>query len=213
MSIAEHRDWHGWHDAYKDSTSDLSRRLEVVQEELRSALPDNPTRRIQIVSMCAGQGHDVIATLAGYTHAEMVDARLVELNPRNVEAIHARAAEAGVTVEVVQGDAANSELYKGAIPADIVIAVGIFGNISEPDVYATIRALPQFCAPGATLLWSRGRRRLPDIGEQIRSTFAESGFVETAYHAPEDCQFRVGVVRYDGEPQPLQRAHLFTFVR
>lgn len=214
MSTTEHRDWFHWHDAYADSTSDLSRRLAVVQSEIRAALPDRePTEPFRIVSLCAGQGHDVTGALADYPYADKVSGRLVELNDRNVELIRAQAHEAGLDhLEVVQGDAANTALYVGATPADLVLAVGIFGNISDVDIYSTIRALPQFCAPGAALLWSRGRR-LPDIRENILETFEEAGFEHARLHAPEDANFQVGVERYRGEPRKLEPGHLFTFIR
>jgi hypothetical protein len=74
------------------------------------------------------------------------------------------------------------------------------------------RSLPQFCAPGATVLWSRGQQ-LPDITNRIRKAFTEAGFEETAFHKPEDATFQIGVARYQGLPQQLQPARLFTFVK
>jgi hypothetical protein len=213
MSITEQRDWHGWHTDYEDATSDLSRRLTVVQAEIRKVLPDAPTAEFNVVSICAGQGHDIIGVLSDYPHADKVKARLVELNPHNVEQIRAKVAAAGLDVDVVEGDAADTSLYEGATPADLVLAVGIFGNISDADVFATIKALPQFCKPGATVLWSRGRHLHPDITAQIRSTFIDSGFVETAFHAPSDARFQIGADRYEGAAQRLGRGHLFTFLK
>src|SRR3954447_14216014 len=45
----------------------------------------------------------------------------------------------------------------GTVPADVVLLVGVLGNISDRDVAATVAAMPRLCASGATLLWSRGR--------------------------------------------------------
>ena len=61
-------------------------------------------------------------------------ARLVELSPDNVAAMRARAERAGLELEIVEGDAADTSLYDGAVRADLVLAVGIFGNIAEEDV-------------------------------------------------------------------------------
>jgi hypothetical protein len=213
MSIAEQRDWHAWHHDYDDADSDLSRRLEVVQAEIRKVLPTEPTDEFSVVSICAGQAHDIIGVLSHYPHADKVRARLLELNPHNVEQIRAKVAAAGLNVDVVEGDAADTSLYEGATPADLVLAVGIFGNVSDDDVLTTIRGLPQFCKPGATVLWSRGRQLRPDITPQIRATFAEAGFVETAFHAPDDAKFQIGANRYEGPAQPLRREHLFTFLK
>jgi hypothetical protein len=213
VSITEQRDWHAWHTDYEDANSDLSRRLEVVQKEIREVLPPAPTAEWRVVSICAGQAHDIIGVLSEYPHADKVKARLVELNPHNVEQVRAKVAAAGLDVDVVEGDAADTRLYEGATPADLVLAVGIFGNISDADVFTTIEALPQFCKPGATVLWSRGRQLEPDITTQIRSTFVDAGFVETAFHAPEDAKFQIGVGRYQGPAQELQRAQLFRFLK
>jgi hypothetical protein len=213
MNVSERRDWQAWHDDYEDADSDLSRRLKVVQAEIGRALPRAPGSDFNVVSICAGQAHDIVGALSEYSHADRIKGRLVELNPHNVAEIRAKVAAAGLDLEVVEGDAADTGLYEGAVPADLVLAVGIFGNISDHDIFATIEALPQFCRPRAKLLWSRGRRHKPDITAQIRSRFIDAGFVETAFHAPADANFQIGAARYEGPVQQLRRAHLFTFVR
>lgn len=206
------RHWVGWHDQYQDGSSDLSRRLRVVQAEIGKALATKPTGPFRAVSVCAGQGHDLIGVLADHPDSDRVTARLVEVAAENVAMMRARAERAGLDLEIVEGDAADTTLYEGAVPADLVLAVGIFGNISDEDIFATIRTLPQFCAPGATVLWSRGQQ-LPDITDQIRDGFTEAGFEETAFHKPEDAAFQIGAARYQGPRRQLQPAHLFTFVK
>jgi hypothetical protein len=206
------RDWVVWHDEYLDDESDLSRRLRVVQAEIRKALAAKPDGPFRAVSLCAGQGHDLIGVLAGDSRSERVTARLVELSADNVAAMRDRAERAGLELEIVEGDAGDTTLYEGAVPADLVLAVGIFGNISDEDIFATIRSLPQFCAPGATVLWSRGQQ-LPEITDRIRNAFTEAGFEETAFHKPPDATFQIGAARYQGPPQQLEPAHLFRFRR
>jgi hypothetical protein len=105
MSITEQRDWHAWHIDYEDADSELSRRLKVVQAEIRKVLPSGPTARFNVVSICAGQAHDIIGVLSEYPHADKVKTRLVELDPHNVEQIRAKVAAAGLDVDVVEGDA------------------------------------------------------------------------------------------------------------
>ncbi len=214
MSVSERRDWRAWHGEYEDENSDLSQRLRVVQAEIRRLLPlEQPVEPFQFVSICAGQAHDIIGALSGYPYAGHVKGRLVELNPDNVQQIRAKAAAAGLDLEIIEGDAADTSLYEGAVPADLVIAVGIFGNISDEDVFHTIRALPGFTKPGATVLWSRGRKLEHEITAEIRSTFSEAGFVETAFHSPDGRRFQIGADRYDGPAVALTRDRLFTFVR
>ena len=85
--------------------------------------------------MCAGQGHDVIGALAGHPRAGDVRARLVELNADNVERARATAPPG---VEVVNADASDTNAYDGAVPAGVVLANGVFGNISASDARHTI---------------------------------------------------------------------------
>jgi hypothetical protein len=208
----EQRDWVAWHERYRDQRSALSRRLSFVQEQIRRALPADPEGVFRAVSLCAGQGDDLIGALADYPQADRIRARLVELEPRNVAVMMQRARDAGLQLEIVQGDAADTRLYEGAVPADLVLACGIFGNVSDSDVFSTLRALPQFCAPGATLVWTRSRRA-PDLTPSIRQALAEVGFSEIAFFAPDDILVAAGAARWDGQPQPLTPARLFQFIR
>jgi hypothetical protein len=207
-------DWHEWHRHYFEQDSALRRRLATVQVQLRQALPAELDAPFQIISLCAGQGLDVIETLATYPYAQHVRARLVELDERNVTAARQRAAEASLDqIEIVQGDAAQLVAYEGAVPADIVLACGVFGNISDQDIFHTIDTLPQLCQHAATVLWTR-HRRAPDMTSAIRAYFVAHHFQEVDFVAPEDDLFSVGVNRYEGEPHPLQPdVKLFTFIR
>jgi hypothetical protein len=100
------------------------------------------------------------------------------------------------------------------VPADIVLLVGIFGNISDDDLWRTIASAPRLCAPGATLLWSRGRDE-GDLNAEVRARFAAAGFDELAYETLErDGMPALGVVRYAGPPVSLVPGQqLFTFIR
>ncbi len=198
--------WVRWHSAYEDPTSPLSERLRLVQEMVRGALDEislgrDPGEPIRIVSLCAGQGRDVIDVLATHPQASGVEALLVELDPALVEFARRRAAEAGLAdqVRVVQGDASLCRSYVGFVPADLVLVCGIFGNVSGEDIAATIRALPAFCRPGANVVWTR-HRRPPDATPGIRAQFAEAGFIEVAFDAPEGFILGTGRHRLDGDP-------------
>ena len=48
-----------------------------------------------------------------------------------------------------RADAGTSDAYAGAVPADLVLACGVLGNVTPDDVAATIAFLPRLCAPGA----------------------------------------------------------------
>jgi hypothetical protein len=210
--VSTSTDWVAWHRDYQDPASALSRRLQVVQDQLRRALPPDPRAPVKVISLCAGRADDLIGVLRDYRYADLVRARVVELDARNVEAMRAAAREVGLELDIVQGDAAEPSLYEGLVPADVVLLCGVLGNISEPDVRFTIAALPQLCRTGGTVIWTRSRRP-PDLTPRVRGWFAASGFSELAFVAPGDALWSVGAARFDGEPRPLGSRRLFAFNR
>jgi hypothetical protein len=205
-------DWQKWHQDYDDESSALSGRLRSVQREIRAHLDAHPDGPIRVISACAGEGRDLIEVLATHPARDRVTARLVELDHALAETARAAAKANGLTgVEVVEGDAGASGSYAGAVPAELVLFCGVFGNISAVDVEATVRALPGFCAPGATVIWTRGSHE-PDIRQEIRGWFADAGFEELTFDAPDGVSWTVGSNRYLGpEPAGVVPEHLFTF--
>ena len=174
-------DWVQWHRDYDDPGSLLSQRGKRVQGHLRAELDRAPAGDIRLISLCAGQGRDVIGVLADHPRRDNVRARLVELDEldeRNVAVARQAAQAAGLAgVEVLQADAGITDVCVGAIPAQIVMVCGVFGNITASDVQATVAALPSLCAPGALVLWTR-HRVPPDLTPAIRSWFGDAGFPE-----------------------------------
>jgi hypothetical protein len=195
-------DWVACHGEYDDSGSALSRRLRVIEEEIRRALPAPPREVVKVVSLCAGRGDDLIGALRAYPHAGLVRARLVERDSRNIDAMSASARGAGLDMDIVQGDAADPRLYQGAVPADLVLLCGVLGNISDDDASLTIASLPQLCRTGGTVIWTRSRRA-PDLTPRVRRWFARAGFDEVAFVAPAGELFSVGVAQFRGTTQPL----------
>jgi hypothetical protein len=203
-------DWQAWHDKYEDPTSSLSRRLAVVQDLIRSAMHRAALGPIRVVSLCAGQGRDLHGALAGHRRADEVTALLVELDPANVALARAAFADRPA-IEVREGDASLTDQYLGRVPADIVLACGIIGNITLLDIERTVKFLPAFCTPGATLIWTRHRDQ-PDAVPGICDWFAGAGFaLEWLSH--KDTKFGVGAHCYTGDPVPLPPAErMFTFI-
>ncbi|RLP86345.1 SAM-dependent methyltransferase [Micromonospora sp. BL4] len=204
--------WQAWHEPYADASSPLSRRLRLVQQHIASWLDGRPDGRLTVVSACAGQGHDLIGVLASRSDAQRVHGTLLEYDAGNVTAARAAADQAGLSKMVIrQADAGQLSSYAGAVPADLVLMVGVFGNISDADVEQTIAALPRLCAEGATVIWTRTRRD-PDLTPAVREWLRDAGFVEQAFHAPDDVRFAVGVHRFEGPPRPLDPpGAVFTF--
>jgi hypothetical protein len=204
-------DWQRWHDDYDEAGSALARRLAVVQEQVRAGLDRCPPGELRVISLCAGQGRDLVEVLPDHPRRDDVRARLVELDPGNASYASSQARALGLTqVEVVTGDASLSDQYDGMVPADVVLVCGVFGNISDADIERTIDACPQFCRPGATLIWTRHREE-PDLAPQICQWFEARGF-EREWLSDRDAGFGVGVHRFTGQPEPLVTGRqLFTF--
>jgi hypothetical protein len=203
------RGWIAWHADYDDTDKPLHHRLRAVQQRIHEVLDHRPAGPVSVVSLCAGEARDLLEVLADHPRATDVRGRLVELDP---ELAARAAAHAPDSVDVERADAGWTDAYAGAVPADLVLACGVFGNISDEDIEGTVRALPMFCAPGATVIWTR-HRRPPDLTVDIRRWFAESSFEAVAFDAPSEYEWSVGVQRFVGEPRPLVTGRrLFSFI-
>ena len=55
--------WVRWHEAYQDPGSAQFRRLVLVQSEIRQALDAAPPGPIRVLSLCAGNGRDLLEVL------------------------------------------------------------------------------------------------------------------------------------------------------
>lgn len=175
------RDWVEWHSGYDDPASPLSSRLECVKLRLSEALDRCPPGPVRLLSLCAGQGRDVIGVLPSHRRRDDVRALLVEYDGRNAEFARRSAVASDLAqVRIRQADAGQVASFPDAVPADVLLLCGIFGNISDSDIKRTVHAAPGLCAPGATVIWTR-HRRPPDLTPTIREWFAESGFGEVAF--------------------------------
>lgn len=207
--------WRQWHREYDDPGSTLSWRLSQVRCLVSGSL-DELEGPVRLLSVCAGDGRDVLGVLEERPDADRVSATLLELDPVLAERARARAAAGGFAVDVRTVDAGVTDAYAGAVPADLVLLVGIFGNISAEDIRRTVAAVPALAAPGARVLWSRGRSLADDDPtDRIRGWFADEGCTELDFvtlergHRPS-----LGLARFDGEPRSLvPGGRLFTFVR
>ena len=157
------RDWLAWHAAYDDPSSALSARLRCVRSHLSDAVDRAPAGRVTLVSLCAGQGHDVIGVLPDHPRRADVRAVLVESDARNVVLARRAAAGQGLPgVEVRHADAGLVAGFADVLPAGVLLLCGIFGNVSDRDIRRTVQAAPALCRAGATVIWTR-HRRPPDL--------------------------------------------------
>jgi hypothetical protein len=212
LAVSE-QDWVEWHEPYDQPGSSMQRRLELVQQRIREVLDGAPPGPIRAISVCAGQSRDLLEVLEHHPRKEDVRARLVELDEGNVEYARNAARSLGLrNVECACGDASLAAAYKGAVPADLVLICGVFGNISDNDIGHTIENASRFCTPGATVIWTRHRRE-PDATPMIRACFQRAGFEEIAFDAEDGFLFGVGTARLVENPQPFDRSiTLFDFI-
>jgi hypothetical protein len=205
------RDWYAWHAAYDDPGSGLSRRLSWVRDQVRSALDTARPGPVRVISLCAGQGRDLIGVLSAHPRRGDVTARLVELDPRNTEVAARMAAEAGLdNVEIVTGDASLTSQYADLIPAGLVLACGLFGNMTSAHIERTIGYCAQLCAEGGTVIWTRGRWE-PDLVPQVCAWFEERDFSRVWLAEPGSLECG-GAHRRTAPPVPLEPdAVMFAF--
>jgi hypothetical protein len=205
------KDWVAWHESYDDPESPLYQRLDLVQGRIRDALDEAPPGEIPLLSMCAGQGRDLLGVLPDHPRRDDVRAVLVELDPDNAGTAR-ESARALDKVRVVTGDAGHTGAYADVVPVQLALVCGVFGNISEPDIRHTIEQLPTLCRPGATVLWTR-HRGAPDATPMIRECFATNGFVEIGFDGPASLAIGVGANRMVGPARDYRDdVRLFEFL-
>ena len=205
-------EWVEWHAGYgRDQPN--ARRLKVVQSRIAEVLDRAPPGPVRVLSLCAGDGRDLLGVLATHPRAKEIEARLIELEPQLVASGRESVARLGLRgIVFVKDDASNTRSYVGAVPADLVLACGIFGNIMDEDVKRTIDHLPELCAGGAVVIWTRGRFE-PDLTPAIRGWFQAAGFEELSFVPIPDTTASVGAHRLARDPVPFRdNEQLFTFL-
>src|SRR5439155_88054 len=74
-------DWAQWQRVYDRPAGALGQRLAIVQRLIRGFLAARGDDDLKVVSMCAGQGRDLLPVLAEHPWGRAVVARLAEADP------------------------------------------------------------------------------------------------------------------------------------
>ena len=185
------KDWNEWHRAYDDPTSSLSQRLAEVSRMVRGVLDTAPPGEIRVLSLCAGDGRDLTLGAAGHPRARDLTGLLVELDPTLATAATANARSINGRIQVAMADAGTTRSFRDAIPVDLLLLCGIFGNVSTDDIRNTIAAVPAMCRADATVIWTRHRRE-PDVTPSIREWFDEAGCSPEDFVSPGTGSFAIG---------------------
>lgn len=206
------KDWFEWHKGYRRSPA-LNARLSLVRIQVANCLNACPTGEIRVVSVCAGDGRDLLGVLIDHPRTLDVRARLVELDQRLVECGRSAAQAAGLSaqVEFSQSDATLSSAYEGMVPADIVIVCGVFGNLSEEQTPRLVQNLPYLCKSEGYVIWTRSRNN-PNAACQtakIQELLRGADFEEVCFAVTPEEKFAVSTSRYLAKTWALPKDQQF----
>jgi hypothetical protein len=204
--------WKEWHSQY-DRCEVMQSRLATVRQTIEQCLRLLPPGRQRILSVCAGDGRDIIPLIAQSPRRSDFRGVLVEQDAALVKAGQELidAHELGRYLTFLQADATAPAIYAERIPCDLVLAAGVFGNLLPRDFDMFVRALGAFLKTDGYLVWTRnrvvsnGHREIP----RIRQTLQSHGFVECYHHDITD--YIVACHQYQHETLPLPDTKLFTF--
>jgi hypothetical protein len=208
------KNWLEWHDLYNTDPR-LQQRLKIVREYISYSLDNSPKGNIRIVSVCAGDGRDLLGTLANHSRTQDVYARLVEIDLQLVERGRATIKSLGLEeqIEFIHSDATASTNYLGVVPADIVIICGIFGNLADENQLNRLLGNLSFLSKkGAFVIWTRGHFQGVAYSETVRKYFSDFGFDEVNFKLTATGDMGVGIHRYLGESITVPKEqNLFVF--
>lgn len=194
------RDWAAWHRDYADPGSELSQRLAVVTDAVRTVLDGSAAGSIRVLSLCCGEARDLTAAAAGHERAADLTGCAVELSGGLAAIAAQNLAAAGTSIEVRCADAGRSVHWLDVTPVDLLVLAGIFGNITDDDIARVVRSVPALVRPGGHVVWTRHRRG-DDVTPEVRQWFASAGCTEISFHSPGLGKYGVGLHRHDGSAQ------------
>src|SRR5580700_8396928 len=114
-------DWNEWFRSYYVSPS-LQARLRIVREQIRAALNELPSGPIRIISVCAGDGRDLIGAIAGHQRQGDVAAWLLDTHQGSLDRGRTAAQRAGLgrQLSFLAADAGLAGSYAGLAPSDLL---------------------------------------------------------------------------------------------
>jgi hypothetical protein len=203
-------EWNGWPaEAYRSES--YRQRLGEVQAHITECLDLAPPGRVRLVSMCAGDGRDVVGVLRGHPRREDVHALLVESDAESVARGAAASVEAGLgrQVRFEVGDATDFSTYVGHVPCDLMLVCGVWGHVPPDQRPRLVAGLGSLVAPGGAVVWTRGVSGGRMRFDEIEQHFAPQEWELARLTMTRDQQWAVATHRHVGAPQ---RGRMFTFV-
>jgi hypothetical protein len=198
--------WTNWPlRAYRQRRYQL--RLAAVQEHLSERLDAAPAGPVRIISICAGDGRDLLGVLEAHHRRNDVTAWLIEQSSQSVIAGSARLTSLGLdsAVRFLHADATLYATYQAIAPADIVLLCGVWGHVPVHERTRVIRALACVCKSGGTVIWSRSVAKGLGQLDQIQSLFRAPSWERIGLTLTPDKSWAVATHRHCGrvvDPPP-----------
>lgn len=208
--------WKLWHRKYDTCTS-LQSRLQLVCSQIRAALDESQSRPFHIVSICAGDGRDLIQALSDHPHRNDVVAWLLDTDEEALARGRNAAASAGLAhvLRFVCADATLASNYVAIAPVDLVLVSGVLGHLQNDTAPAFLEVLPMLCKVGGWFIWNRHRESNDGLKQIsiIRAVLRRVGFREGQFQITNPDGFAVGRACFAGKPMVLDpQRMLFEFV-
>lgn len=208
-------DWAKWPDRYDDSLP-LQVRLAAVRAQVSAFLDECPPGPVRILSLCSGDGRDVLPVVSAHARLRDVEVWCIDANAKTLDRGKESARQAGLQrkTHFVQADAGLAASYADVVPADLVILSGMLGHLTSHDALNLFHRLPALCRTNGSVLWSRlnrgiGNRQIPALREVLR----ESGFEEVFLEETMPNEFVVARAHFRGTEAKLAFGEvLFRFV-
>ncbi|CAN5909888.1 hypothetical protein BH11VER1_BH11VER1_09820 [soil metagenome] len=205
-------DWSDWHQRYDLSTS-LAVRLRIVIEQIAAAIDECSAGPVTIVSLCAGDGRDVIGALAEHKRRADINAWLLDTHKDSLARGEALAEEQGLAGQLrfLEADAGLLGNYANIVPADIILLSGFLGHIRQHDIPSLIASLPMLCKVGGFVIWNKHlvANDGPVAVLAIREILARAQFEEIQFQVTEIDGYAVGRARFCGRSLELDATRVF----
>jgi hypothetical protein len=205
--------WDDWSEhAYRSRTYSL--RLAEVQGHLGECFAAYSTRPIRLLSVCAGDGRDVMGAMISHNVQGQVVAWLVEQNLRSVNRGTTQSRRLGLqdTVKFLHADATLYDTYRNIAPSDIVLLSGVWGHVPASDRPRLVQALASFCKPGGMVIWTRALANGVSRMDEIQIEFASPLWELVCASITSDKCWGVVSQRYCGpQIRPASGGRIFQF--
>jgi hypothetical protein len=205
--------WSGWpQHAYR--REHYQHRLAAVQAHFATCLDSAGQGSLRVVSLCAGDGRDVIGVLQSHRRRDDVSAWLIELDRQSVAdgRRHVQASGLEKVVQFINADATDYSTYKDFVPCDVILVCGVWGHVPAEERAGLVRGLAAFCKPGGSVVWTRGISKGVSRLEDIQSQFEAASWEQVDVSATPDGSWVVGTHRYRGPSLEAPRTgRIFNF--